>query len=204
MGKEKASISQNDPFKAANSSALELTIAAGALVPGAISKAAVNAIVIEEAKDGIRYKNGRTMPTSVKRLMAAARMKSIRPSYILSDNLIASGDARPVGVAAHHIVEAGDKRARPSQDRLWGWHISLNDADNGVYLPRFKSSVVDGLENAHKHSVLHTNFYRLEVFSRLRRVPAELEYSKQGRLALQTIKQELVNGTFPYRRELKV
>ena len=107
MAKEKSPASSIDPFKAPPANVDELTIAAADMVPGASSKAAVVAILIEEAKDGVRYKNGRTMPISAKRLLAAARTKGIRPSYILSDNLVASGETRPDGVAAHHIVAAG-------------------------------------------------------------------------------------------------
>ena len=201
MAKDKGPAFDDDPFKAPAPHAAELGIAANASVTGANPKAAVNAILIEEAKDGVRYKNGRTMPISAKRLMAAARLKSIRPSWILASNLGAAGQARPDDVAAHHIVAAGDRRAVPSQKRLFGWHISINDADNGVYLLRFKSTVVDSLPKAHKHSGLHTELYHLEVFARLRRVPAAFANHQQGRDSLRAIKKELVEGTFPYRRE---
>ena len=201
MAKEKSGAFEMDPFKAPVSNAVELSIAADATVSGANPKAAANAIVIEEAKDGVRYKNGRTMPISAKRLLAAARTKSIRPSYILSGNLIASGETRPDGVAAHHIVAAGDRRAVPSQKRLFGWHISINDRDNGVYLPRFKSTVVDSLPDATKHAGLHTELYHLEVFARLRVIPAAFANHEQGRESLRTIKKELIDGVFPFRRE---
>jgi hypothetical protein len=191
----------DDPFKAPVPHATELVVAAGILTGDVNPKAAVNAILIEEAKDGVRYKNGVTMPMSAKRLMAAAKLRSIRPSHILSGNLSAAGEARPDGVAAHHIVAAGDKRAVPAQKRLFGWHISINDADNGLYLPRFKSSVVPSLPKAHKHSGLHTALYHLEVFARLRRVPAAFAHHAQGRESLRAIKKELIDGTFPYRRE---
>jgi hypothetical protein len=58
----------------------------------------------------------------------------------------------------------------------------MNDADNGVYLPRFKSTVVASLPTAHKHSGLHTELYHLEVFARLRRVPAAFANHEQGRI----------------------
>ncbi len=156
---------------------------------------------IETAKDGVRYKNGRTMPISAKRLMAASRIKGIRPSYILSSSMVASGQVRPDNVAAHHIVAAGDRRAVRSQNRLFGWHISINDTDNGVFLPRFKSTAVETLPNAIKHSGLHTEHYHLEVFARLSQVPRDFEHHERGRLVLRTIKQELIDGVFPFRKE---
>ncbi len=190
MAKEKVRTFDDDPFKAPAPQAIDLAAEADA-----------NSVLIEQAKDGVRYKNGRTMPMSAKRLMAAARMKSIRPSYILSDNLVASGQTRPNEVAAHHIVAAGDRRATRSQKRLFGWHIAINDADNGVYLPRYKSTVVDSLPNASKHSGLHTGLYHLEVFARLVQVPAAFGSHERGRESLRLIKKELIDGVFPFRRE---
>jgi hypothetical protein len=201
MAKEKGNAFDDDPFKAPTPHAVDLAVAADATVSGVNPKAAANSVIIEQAKDGVRYRNGRTMPMSAKRLMAAARLKSIRPSYILSDNLVASGQRRPDGVAAHHIVAAGDRRAIRSQRRLFGWHISLNDADNGVYLPRYKSTIVDSLPDATKHSGLHTGLYHLEVFARLVQVPAAFANQERGRESLRLIKKELIDGVFPFRRE---
>jgi hypothetical protein len=49
---------------------------------------------------------------------------------------------------------------------------------------------------ASKHAVIHTDLYHLNVLARLMPVPAN--NPQNGRLALRQIKQELVDGVFPY------
>jgi hypothetical protein len=125
----------------------------------------------------------------------------LKHSGILADNMTAAKVSRPTGVAAHHIVAWQVPRAFPSQELLFGWGIGINDADNGVYLPRFKSTVVDSLPHARKHSGLHTYVYHSEVYARLVDIPGEREHSDSGREALRGIKAELIAGTFPYLEE---
>lgn len=163
--------------------------------------AAVNDVVLAATKAGSRYRNGVTLPAGAQRLLADARRKDLRHSSILARNMAAAGASRPAHAAAHHIVAHGDARAFPAQDLLFGWGIAINDADNGVYLPRFRSSVIDGAPHALKHATLHTGFYHLEVYARLVDIAPEREHSESGRAALRGIKAELSAGTFPYRPE---
>jgi hypothetical protein len=103
--------------------------------------------------------------------------------------------------AAHHIVSWQHPPAYDSQQLLFGWCIGINDVDNGVYLPRFKKTVVDSLPDARKHSPLHTYVYHSQVFIRLVVVEPARKNSEAGRIVLRRIKSELVAGTFPYREE---
>lgn len=66
-------------------------------------------------------------------------------------------------------------------------------------LPRFKKSIVTGMPDAIKHSVLHTGLYHLEVYARLVDIDQGAEHSQAGREALRGIKTQLLDGTFPYR-----
>jgi hypothetical protein len=49
------------------------------------------------------------------------------------------GTDRPKNVCAHHVVASGDIRAEDSREVIFEFGIGINDADNGVYLPRFKN-----------------------------------------------------------------
>jgi len=181
---------------------LDLRIAAGVICRTGNGHAAANELIIEAAKDKIRYKNGQTLRASAKRLMADARSNA-RHSVVLSRNMVASGQTRPVEVAAHHIVARKDAGADRSRKLLFGWGIAINDVDNGVYLPRWKKSKVPSLPNATKHSLVHTEQYHLEVLFRLNAVAtSQGKNSQVARVALRTIKQELINGVFPYLPEM--
>jgi hypothetical protein len=201
MAKEHPADANIDPFKQPMPEARRLR-ASGARAPRGINAHAVaNAQLLARKKGQIRYKNGKTLPTSAEKLLADARRKELRHSAILSDNMIAAGQARPAKVAAHHIVSRQHGEAFASQELLFGWGIGINDVDNGVYLPRFKMTHVPSLPNARKHSPLHTFVYHAEVYGRLVLVEPEREHSEAGREVLRGIKAELVAGTFPYLEE---
>lgn len=175
-----------------------LRVQAAAICRHGNGYAAVNDLVLEERKERIRYRNGKTLPASAKRLLADAR-RDVRHSVTLSRNLLVAGEQRPANVAAHHIVARRDQAADLSRKLIFGWGIAINDVDNGVFLPRWKRSVVSSLPKAIKHSVVHTERYHLEVLFRLDAVARLDPKNRQaGRQALKTIKSELVDGTFPY------
>lgn len=193
---------EDGPLGPANSNLLELRITAGMIFRAGNGHAAANELIIEAEKDKIRYRNGKTLRASVKRLMADAR-SSARHSVTLSRNMVAGGQIRPAEVAAHHIVARKDLGADRSRKLIFGWGVAINDVDNGVYLPRWKSSHVPSLPKATKHSVVHTEQYHLEVWFRLNAVAAfEAKDSQGGRIALRTIKNELIEGVFPYLPEM--
>jgi hypothetical protein len=169
------------------------------VVGGLNPSAAVNDVILEAANADVRYRNGMTLPASAERLLADARRKRARHSTVLARNLQAAGIGRPKEVAAHHIVAHGDSRAFPSQELLFGWGIAINDADNGVYLPRSRRSVAADMPHAVKHAELHTGLYHLEVHTRLVDIDPDPAHVQAGREALRGIKAQLLDGTFPYR-----
>lgn len=146
--------------------------------------------------------NGKTLPASKKSLEADAKRKNISQSELLAQNMLAAKQTKPLGhVDAHHIVSARAKGALPSRTLLYGWGIGINDVDNGVFLPRNKKVLMIDplLTKAIKHSVVHTAVYHLAVFNELRQAPPV--DSNAGRARLNDIKQDLIDGTFPYRKD---
>jgi hypothetical protein len=110
----------------------------------------------------------------------------------LDKNMQAAGIVRPTDTAAHHIVAANDPRAARARGILAGAGIGINDAVNGVYLPANQNA--PNPTGANVHSPLHTRRYHQEVETRL------LNRGNQSvQSVLQQIRQDLQNGTFPYR-----
>jgi A nuclease family of the HNH/ENDO VII superfamily with conserved AHH len=72
-------------------------------------------------------------------------------------------EERPGGTAAHHIVAGTDPRAAPARKVLKDHGIGINDAVNGVFLPRFESS--PNPDGAAVHASVHTDRYYAEVNS---------------------------------------
>lgn len=112
----------------------------------------------------------------------------------LAENILrASGEVRPADVAAHHIVACNDPRAAEARRILADAGIDLNEAINGVFLPR--NTRVPNPTGANVHSTLHTRRYYEEITERLLSV-------RGRRLAiedvLEDIRFELLNGIFPH------
>jgi hypothetical protein len=111
-------------------------------------------------------------------------------SEILGENLELMGRKRLPNRAAHHIVAGEDPRAAQARRILKQAGIDINDADNGVFLPR-GSKYAKGAETP--HSRVHTDLYYKTLTERLQKAaPGTL------RDVLEEIGQELLNGTFPY------
>jgi len=153
---------------------------------------------------GVRYQGGYTQPATKDQLEAEAKSDA-RHSTILGKHLKAAGDLRPSdaktgSVASHHIVAVTDPRAMRARMLLFKWGIGINDADNGVRLPRWLSSEKPGrLANATVHAIVHTDVYHVTVHYRLRQV-AKIHPNEDtfARVELRGMKQELVAGVFPY------
>lgn len=186
-------------------------IQASKRVKGSLSYELENRLSQQEERERVCYSNGYTLPPRVKEQFMAALLADVMSrrnsahSKLLRENMTEAGDVRPAAtvkanVATHHIVPSRDEEAAGSRDLLFGWGIGINDADNGVYLPRYRKSDVPSLPNAVKHSELHTTVYHYQVFRRLDRA-AQINATddKIGRTALKTMKQELVAGVFPYK-----
>ncbi len=141
-------------------------------------------------------KKGITLPAKAKKLHVDANRK-VRHSRTLSRNISkATGSTKHAEADAHHIVAAADKRANRSRTLLFRWGIGINDADNGVYLPKKWSSVVPGLNEATAHEVIHTTAYHLAVTSRL--TLTKPSNQANGRKALQDIRYDILNDDFDY------
>lgn len=172
---------------------LQITIASNLIAANASdvnSYSLRNAILIQEEKARVEYKNGVTLPTSVRVLLANAANKGYNHRRTLSRNIVAAtSKSRPGNVCAHHIVALGDPEARSSRALLFGWGIGINDADNGVFLPSKKGGLLD-YPDAARHTPRHEPAYHLAVFRTL-----SLERDVEGgRGALRSIKAALLSG----------
>jgi hypothetical protein len=155
-----------------------------------------NALLLQRRLARVRYENGVTLPGNAKKLRADAA-RDVRHSRTLARNIKnATGDAKHAEADAHHVVAAGDKRARRARGFLFRWGIGINDADNGLYLPKKWSSQVPGAEDATAHEVIHTTAYHLAVTAKL----ALTKPSNQatGRVTLRDIKFDILNNDFEY------
>ncbi len=189
------------PVTAAQSILAQRIIAAQTLTPqGTNAHQALNTLLLQNQKkqmaQALYDQRGETCPQQVISLaMDAAR--PARHSRILARNLnLNSGLPRPQFVAAHHIVAQQAWQAKPARLCLFAWGIAINDADNGVYLPRFASSVVPGMPHASIHQSLHTDIYYAAVNIRLDKI--RHFGTSVGRAELRLIKQELIAGIFPF------
>lgn len=73
----------------------------------------------------------------------------MRHSRILARNIKnAAGESKHAEADSHHVAAAQDKRAQRARTLLFRWGIGINDADNGLYLPKTWASAVPGLEDA--------------------------------------------------------
>lgn len=79
---------------------------------------------------------------------------------------------------------------------MFSWGIAINDAANGVFLPRniFIQNILNSSATAHQ--VLHTERYYFYITFRLNRVKAESAAAVRAVLA--SIKAELLAGIFPF------
>jgi len=155
-----------------------------------------NALLLEKRLARVRYENGVTLPASAKKLRADAA-RDVRHSRTLARNIKnATGVIKHADADAHHVVAAQDHRAGRARTLLFRWGIGINDADNGLYLPKKWSSKVPGLADATAHEVIHTTPYYIAVTARLR--AARPSNSVNGRLALRRIKLDILSDEFTY------
>ena len=111
---------------------------------------------LSKAKSLVCYKNGITKQRiSVKRLQADALAKGSR-SQALSGNIqLARSELQPDTTDAHHVVARRHRLAAVARAYLFRWKIGIDDADNGVFLPKKRGANVPGLESAVPHGPLH-------------------------------------------------
>lgn len=114
-------------------------------------------------------------------------------STVLGNNMVAKGVTRPPNTAAHHIVAWNDPRAAADVAILAANGIGIDDAENGVFLPRFVAS--PNPSGNQVHSTTHTNLYFQEVDRRIRLAAPGGPTAIKAALA--QIATELQLGTFP-------
>jgi hypothetical protein len=124
--------------------------------------------------------------------------RRVRHSRTLDRNIRKAnpGTSRASTMDAHHIVAQQDMRADDARKLLFNWGIGINDADNGVYMPRYSTSVAPSLPNCPDHQSIHTFKYFLTVTNAL--LDVSEEPTQAGREMLRSIKASLIAGTFPF------
>lgn len=107
-----------------------------------------------------------------------------RNAQILRQNMEKAGVHAPPRYEAHHIVPSTSQNdaARQARDILEQWGIDINNADNGIFLPK---SIHNGLANDHK--------YMNAVLEDLRQATSRDDAAR----ILQDIGQQLLDGTYP-------
>ncbi len=111
-------------------------------------------------------------------------------SRVLAENMEKAGIPGPSDTAAHHIVAGSARSAAPARAALQQDNIGINDARNGVYLP--KNSSVPNPNGAQVHSTLHTKAYYSNVNNDI--INAELGTRED---MLRDIQDQLLGGTYP-------
>ena len=119
----------------------------------------------------------------------------VHNSY-LSDNLLKEGRYGDAGTDAHHLIARAHPDAADARAVLRNYNINIDDAMNGVWLPR--NSSVSGARGAlHNEagSALTSQWYIEEVNRRI--VAANAGGRAAVLRAMQKIRYDLLNGTFP-------
>ncbi|BCJ59918.1 hypothetical protein Jiend_33400 [Micromonospora endophytica] len=112
-------------------------------------------------------------------------------AQILGDNLEASRVARPAETAAHHIVASTSPKAAAARAQLNRFGIGINDASNGVFLPRGSASANPGAMSV--HSRIHTNDYYAYVNDMM----SGARNAGEARDVLNHIRGQLQGGYWP-------
>ncbi|MFD8230331.1 AHH domain-containing protein [Streptomyces sp. NPDC059696] len=110
---------------------------------------------------------------------------------ILGGNLEASGLTRPVETAAHHIVASTSPKAAAARQQLAKFGIDINDASNGVFLPRGSTSA--NPTGASVHSRIHTN----EYYAYVNDLIGGARSASEARDVLDHVRRQLQGGHWP-------
>lgn len=115
----------------------------------------------------------------------------------LGNNMKATGSYGDLGTDAHHIVALTHRRAAPARNVLSDHGISIDDAMNGVWLPRTSTaSRARGALHRESGSALTNRTYIDEVNRRI--VAADAAGGRAHVLReLQKIRMDLLDGVFP-------
>jgi hypothetical protein len=129
--------------------------------------------------------------SDVESIAAAETEEMSSNARILAQNLKKAGKIRPPNSAAHHIVAGNSPRAAEARAILKAEGIQINEASNGVFLP--KNSKVPNPGCSSVHSRLHTNVYYDAVNAALRNAA-----KGTVRDVLRDIAKQILSDTFTY------
>lgn len=201
MGKEERLGSTEEIFAAPISNAPELrsAISRSLASSGFNSIAAGNQVILAEKKRKILYKNGYTLPGTAATLLAAEALSGIEHSSKLGGNIrkASPNSKRPSETDAHHVVAAEASAAHVSRTIIFAVGIGINDRDNGVLLPRYKTTKIASMPNASPHQHIHTDLYYSNVVAALFGTPDRSD-QQQIRGVLRSIARRLEHGQFVY------
>ena len=157
-----------------------------------------DASVQEKKKRQVLYRKGFTILGASFAMLDAEAKLDIDHSAKLGRNISVAnpGMQRPSETDAHHIVAREDWRADLSRIYIFKVGIGINDADNGGIMPRYFSTHILSMPNASKHQGIHTAKYHANVYTEL--LYAAEHTAQETRLALRSIKSQLLAGTFPF------
>jgi hypothetical protein len=201
MGKEARPDSTEQIF--ASSVPNELSVRAAinqSLASSSVNPIAVgNQAIIAKKKREILYRKGYTLPGKAAALLAAEALSGIEHSQKLGGNIRKANPntSRPSETDAHHVVASEASGARVSRTLIFAVGIGINDADNGVILPRFKTTKIFSMPNASPHQHIHTDLYHANVVAELAGAD-DTSDAQELRGILRSISGRLVSGQFVY------
>ena len=183
------------PNGSAMRAAVNQSLASSSINPIAVG----NQAIIAKKKRAILYKNGYTLPGKAAALLAAEAVSGIEHSQKLGRNLRKANRnaTRPLETDAHHVVASEASGARFSRVLIFAVGIGINDADNGVILPRFKMTTIASMPNASPHQHIHTDLYHANVVAELAGAD-DTSDAQELRGILRSISGRLVRGQFVY------
>jgi hypothetical protein len=201
MGKETRPGSTEEIFASPVSNGREIRAAVGqSLASSSINPITVgNQAIIAKKKRAILYKNGYTLPGKAAELLAAEAVSGIEHSQKLGRNLrkVNPNTTRPLETDAHHVVASEASGARISRVLIFAVGIGINDVDNGVILPRFKTTKIASMPDASPHQHIHTDLYHANVVAELAGADNTSD-AKELRGILKSISGRLFRGQFGY------
>jgi hypothetical protein len=201
MGKETRPASTEEIFASPVSNAPSVRAAVSqSLAFSSVNPIAVgNQVIIAKKKREILYRKGYTLPGKAAALLAAEALGGIGHSRKLGGNIrkATSGASRPSETDAHHVVASEASGARVSRTLIFAAGIGINDADNGVVLPRLRTTKISSMPNASPHQHLHTDLYHANVVAELAGAD-DMADAQELRGILRSISGRLVRGQFVY------
>ena len=165
--------------------------------------AAGNQAILTSKKREILYKNGYTIPGKAVALPAAEALSGIKHNAKLGGNIAKderrsnASWKRSTETDAHHVVAAEAIAADTPRKFMFAAGIGINDRDNGVLLPRYKTTKIATMPNASPHQHIHTALYYSNVVTEFYRVRDKKD-EQQVRMLLKSISRRLQNGQFGY------